>query len=462
MDYSCDWRFYTQDFYVPINEQLRRKKVSRLIYSLIEAISDDVTRFGVPMKGKFFRGTHRFQEFKVGDTFTEYGFMSKSTDRSVAKQFSVGLLFVIRYRKPVQHLSLGSFMNWPFFADFSWQQEFITYPGEQFTVTKVKDGVVYMERTGNAFDNTSIKDLVDESLDKKAFAMANRLINKPFDEISFMGANIKMTRLRFFRTLLAVKAVKEGKFFMVCTAESRLYAGAAYEMLLFSHPRKLEGASQEDFGPNFIATAAIYSHELGEFLRARVIDAVIYPVIRNFIQYIRTKKTKEVEWSLDYKAFKNIKEGETVYDLGFIPKRIGAGSVKIEYNNPPDALPLTDITGEDLFMMVPGETFYVLYKDSHRAHLVHTGYRKPQRPDDKVHKRFLGFLEAGRGPMTKEAFILITLFRAIQDYPQYFAIFSEAHVKALILIYAAFLQGKDILDEKLEKLKEIGREIEIN
>jgi hypothetical protein len=456
-DYSCDWRFYTQDFYVPINNQLRQQRVSRLIYGLIDVISSDITLYGSPMKGKFYRGTHQFQEFKVGDTFTEYGFMSKTTDRSVADQFSAGLLFIIRYRKPVPHLALGSFMNWPFFRDFSWQSEFITYPGEQFIVTKIKDNVIYMDRIGNVL--TSIESMIDESMDKKVFALANRLLNRPFDQISFTKGEqgVTMDRLRFFRTLLVIKALKEKLFFQVCSAEYRLWSGAIYEALLFSYRRKFEGDSTEDFGPDFIGVAALYVHELSEFLRARVIDEVIWPIVSKFIQYIRTKSQTETEWSLDYKAFKNVKEGETVYDLGFIPKRKGTGSVKIEYMGAPAALHGPD----GLYLMPPGEMFYVLYKDSHRVHLIHTGDHHPHKPDRTAHERFMGFLEAGRGPMTKEAYILMTVFRSIGNYPEYFAIFSEPYVKALLLVYSAFLQGKDILDEQLAKLKEVGHEIEI-
>jgi len=114
-----------------INDSLRKEKIAKPIEEMVRQIEKEIENADVFTDIVLFRGSELKNPLKVGDRFSDKGFMSKSSDPVIAQQFSKNSFFILNYVGESQHLFIAPFSRFP------QEKEFLTYPGENFKVKAV-------------------------------------------------------------------------------------------------------------------------------------------------------------------------------------------------------------------------------------------------------------------------------------------------------------------------------------
>lgn len=144
---NTDWLNYTYVYDEVINRGLRNSKISDRIYSMIMGMIDIIDA-SLPTNNELvlFRGISPFpglSNAQVGDTFIEPGFQSKSFSYQVAKGFKGNAeccILLFRYSPGHKHIWLKPVKEpLSLVEGFVTELEFLTYPGEEFTIEKVED-----------------------------------------------------------------------------------------------------------------------------------------------------------------------------------------------------------------------------------------------------------------------------------------------------------------------------------
>lgn len=449
MDALCAWRYYTGVYFRAINEELRRKRMSRLISQLVRAIVQNIRDAGVPMKGIFYRGSAVPNTFTKGEIIVDYGFVSKSASQAIAETFrGGGVMFVIKYPKPIVQLALKSTAIWPIAEDMSREQEVITLPGEQFKVTKVKGYVVHLTHVGFSEITT---DWIDDTIDEEIFSRLDEIFKQPFDSVSF--ENFGLPRSEFVHQAVILSLLRQGEFVPGCVAEGTGH-GILYRVLRDKVGYKLIGDGIIDYGPHLVGLAARYHRELTLFLRHYIRDDFLSLIVDDLVNYIERQPRYTTEWFIEIPDNVEDLTSENVFrEPGFMAKRLSQEKGKVEYHVSPPALHLQLIDQTNLYLMKPGELFDVVYNDHGRLHLkilatfltefpTFAPPKQEHRPN--LPTEFLAYLQTFPDIeflVLREIIILLLRDR------KYIVLVDSKWVRTMIHGYVAFIKNEDAAKE---------------
>lgn len=151
-DVIVEYSITTEDINRPLREKSYNHEELSWINSLIEIIKNSQE---VVISTTLFRGTDNFKPIrtiKVGETFTDLGFMSKSLSVEVVKKKfqKQGKFLIMSYPFATKQLLMA-----PVSEDPS-ELEIISFPGEIFRVTNIEGDNIYMEYIGNYYDKNGV------------------------------------------------------------------------------------------------------------------------------------------------------------------------------------------------------------------------------------------------------------------------------------------------------------------